>query len=73
MSLLRLEFLSGFLTTFFLSTKCFSCIDSSFLDSWIFLFVFLRARVEYGFHYNPPVEGTLMEQKTRVFFQIFKF
>ncbi len=41
--LLRLEFLSGFLTTFFLSTKCYSCIDSSFLYSWIF-FVLLKAR-----------------------------
>jgi hypothetical protein len=35
-SLFRLEFLSGFLPSFFRSTKCYSLIDSSFLVSHIF-------------------------------------
>jgi hypothetical protein len=34
---LRLDFLSGFLSSFFHSTKCCSWIDSSFLVLWIFL------------------------------------
>jgi hypothetical protein len=37
-SLLRLKSLSGFLPSFFLSTKCYSGIDSSFLVSRICMF-----------------------------------
>jgi hypothetical protein len=35
-SLLRIECFSGFLSSFFRSTKCYSWIDLSFLVSWIF-------------------------------------
>jgi hypothetical protein len=39
-SLHRLEFLSGFLRSFFLYTKCYSRIDSNFLVSRIFRMYF---------------------------------
>jgi hypothetical protein len=48
LSLLRLKPFSYFLPSFFLSTKCYSGIDSSCLVSQIF-FVCLQTRAEYGF------------------------
>ncbi len=48
----KLKSLSGFLTSVFLSSKCYSRIDSSFLVSQNFLFVFLsvfKTRVESDF------------------------
>ncbi len=48
------QVLSGFLPSFFLSTKCYSGIDSSFLVLRILLLVFLKAWLV--FFKNPPVE-----------------
>jgi hypothetical protein len=47
-SLLSLKFLSGSLHSFFISTKCYSRIDSSFLVSRIFECIF-KTRAESGF------------------------
>ncbi len=44
-SLLDLEFLSGFLPSFFRSTKCYPWTDSSFLASWIFVRIFKTRKV----------------------------
>jgi hypothetical protein len=54
-SLLLLESLSGFLALFFLSTKCCSRIDWSFLVSRIFMYVFLKPEYSLVFFKNPPV------------------
>jgi hypothetical protein len=68
-----LSFFSGFLPSFFRSTKCYPCINSSFLVLRIFFNFFLQGCLkpseEYGFLWSPPVDGTMssMEQKIRVF------
>ncbi len=49
MSLLRLEFLSGFLPSFFRSTKCYSWYDSSFLVPGFFLYGFLKPELRKVF------------------------
>ncbi len=54
LSLLRLEFLSGFQPSYFLSAKCLAQIDSSFLVSRIFCTYFLNQSLV--FFKNPPVE-----------------
>ncbi len=65
LSLFRLEFLSGFLTSFFCSTKCYG---PSFLFRGFFCWCF-KTRVEYGLLWNSPVEEAVnsKEHKTRVF------
>jgi hypothetical protein len=45
LSLLRLEFLSGFLPSFFRFTNCYSWIDLSFLVLWIFSYGFLKSEL----------------------------
>ncbi len=62
---LSLEFLSGFLPSFFCSTKCYSWLDLSFLVLQFFRRI-LKTREEYGF--LLPVEGTVdnIDQKIDV-------
>jgi hypothetical protein len=55
-SLLRLEFLSGFLPSFFLSTRCYSRINSSFLVSQIFCVYFYNQSRVWFFFKNLPIE-----------------
>ncbi len=62
-TLLRLESLSGFVTSFFLFTKCYSRIGSSLFPRIFFVCIF-KTRVESG--KNPPVERLLIALSKRL-------
>jgi hypothetical protein len=69
LSLIRLEFLSGFfLLSFIRFTTAIHENTQVFLFRGFFERIF-KTREEYGFLLNPPVEGTVnsMEQKTQAF------